>query len=106
MNIKISESHIKVYGYLKKLALTSKIIKIGYQEIEFAIKVSYPVIAKCMNDLLNIGCIKKLQDGKGRRAGGSVYTVDTEYKVFRSKENREKSYITKYVVTIIELKKI
>lgn len=106
MKIKICESHIKIYEYLKRKVDKTKDnrINIKYEKIKSALNLSYPIVAKCMTELVAHGCIKKVEDGKGRKMG-STYLVDTRYKVYKKKVAKEKVYKTKYTVTVLELKK-
>lgn len=108
MKIKICESHVKVYEYLKRKVedIATKKINIKYTSIVDAVGLSYPHVAKCMIELAEYGCIKKISDGKGRKEGGSEYLVDTRYKVFKKRVVRKRTYVTKYRVTLLELKKV
>jgi hypothetical protein len=107
MKIKICESHIKIYEYLRRKVdkLDIKVINIKYNAIGDAVRLSYPQVAKCMIELVKHGCIKKIQDGKGRRVGGSEYLVNTGFKAFKKRVTKVKVYETKYKVTILDLKK-
>jgi len=102
---RVCESHAVVYEYLKRLAADNKIIKVKYRDIERDTKLTYPIVAKCMVDLIDHGCVKKLIDGKGHRDGGSEYAIDSGFKVFKKRVTRVKVYKTKYQVTILDLKK-
>ena len=107
--VKVCKSHVKIYEYLRGLStyISKKgldIITIEYHQIEKATGLSYPIVCKVMPQLVKLGCIKKLQDGRGRTGqDGSKYLIDVGYEAVKSKVKKERVYRIKYKVTVWEL---
>jgi hypothetical protein len=114
VKIKICRSHVKIYEYFCHLANEANFFKvkdknvvaIDYHQIKKGTHLSYPIVVKCIPHLIKLGCLKKIQDGRGREPGGSKYLVDTMFEVVKTKVIKERIYKIKYPIIVLELRKI
>jgi len=94
MRNKISKSHIEVYEYFVRLVSNAKSneVETKYMDISKATGYTYPIIAKCIPDLIGLKCLKIVEAKRGRNSTGTTYLVDTGFNIIKQRVAVEKTY--------------